>query len=127
MPKILGREPALWLTLVAVLVKVATAYGLNLTIDQQALVNAAAAAIVGLVIAAIVHEGAVAAITGLTQAGIALAVGFGAHLSADQQAALMSLVAIAVGMYVRTQVTAPVSAKAALPPLTAVTNDPYGG
>jgi len=127
MPKILGREPAMWLMLVSVIVKGATAFGLDLSTDRQAVINATAAAVVGLVVAAIVHEGAVAAILGLAQAGLALSVGFGAHLSADRQAAVMAAVAIAVGMYTRTQVTAPVPAKAPLPPLTAVSGDAYGG
>ncbi len=118
MPKILGREPALWLALVAVLVKAAAAFGLDVSVDQQAVVNAVAAAVVGLIVAFIVHDGAVAAVIGLAQAVLALAVGFGAHLDADRQAILMSLVAVAVGMYTRTQVTAPVAAKAPLPPLT---------
>ncbi|MFC8447692.1 hypothetical protein [Kitasatospora sp. NPDC057223] len=118
MPKILGREPALWLTLVAVLVKAATAFGLDLTVDQQAGVNALAAAVVGLIVAILVHDGAVAAVLGLAQAALALSLGFGAHLGADQQVSIMAVVAIAVGMYTRTQVTAPVAAKAPLPPLT---------
>ncbi|OKI16645.1 hypothetical protein [Streptomyces sp. CB03911] len=124
---ILGREPALWLSLVAVLVKTGTAFGLDLTVDQQSVINAAAAALVGLAVAVIAHDSVSAALLGAVQAVIALAVGFGLHWGADQQAVVMSLVAIAVGMYTRTQVTAPVSAKAPLPPLTAVPGDAYGG
>ncbi|MFB7908100.1 hypothetical protein ACFC1T_16845 [Kitasatospora sp. NPDC056076] len=115
MPRILGREPALWLGLVAVLVKAATAFGLHVTPDQQALVNAAAAALVGAIVAFIVHDGAAAAILGLVQAAIALAVGYGLDWTADQQAVAMSLVAAAVAMWTRTQVTAPVPALAQLP------------
>lgn len=124
---IFGREPALWLTLVSVLTKAATAFGLDLTIDQQAVINATAAAVVGLIVALLVHDGAVAAVIGLTQAVLALSLGFGAHLGADQQVSIMAVVAIAVGMYTRTQVTAPVAAKAPLPPLTAAPGDAYGG
>ncbi|MCG6493449.1 hypothetical protein [Kitasatospora sp. A2-31] len=127
MPRILGREPALWLGLVAVLVKAGAAFGLQVTPDQQALVNALAAALVGAVVAFAVHDGAAAAILGLVQATIALAVGYGLDWSADQQAVAMSLVAAAVAMWTRTQVTAPVSASRPLPSLSAVADDAYGG
>jgi hypothetical protein len=109
MPKILGREPALWLALVAVGVKCLTAFGLDVSTDQQAVINACAAAIVGVVVAVMVHDGVSAAVLGLVQAGIALAVGFGLHWSADQQAVVMSASAALVGMFVRTQVTAKVT------------------
>jgi hypothetical protein len=107
--KIFGREPALWLALVAVAVKLATAFGLDLSSGQQAVVNAAAAAIVGLVVAVMVHDGISAAVLGLAQAALALAVGFGLDWSAGQQAVVMSAAAALVAMFVRTQVTAPIS------------------
>ncbi|MFB7672957.1 hypothetical protein ACFC26_16265 [Kitasatospora purpeofusca] len=126
MPKIFGREPAAWLALVASLVKLLAAFGLDVTVDQQAMINTVAAAVVGLVVAVIVHDGAAAAIIGLIQAGLAAAIGFGLHWSADQQAVVMVAVAVVVGMWTRTQVTAPVPTRAALPPLSAVADDPYG-
>lgn len=108
MPTIFRREPALWLALVAVLVKTGSAFGLNVSTDQQAVINAAAAAIVGLAVAYLAHDGLSAAVLGTVQAVLALAVGFGLHWSADQQAVVMSLAAAIVAMFVRTQVTAPV-------------------
>lgn len=42
--KIFGREPAAWLALIAVAVKLSTAFGLDLTDGQQATINAVAAA-----------------------------------------------------------------------------------
>lgn len=107
MTKIWGREPALLLALIAVLVKTLAAFGLNVTPDQQAVINAAAAALIGVTIAIATHDGLSAAILGAAQAVLALAVGFGLDWSADQQAVVMSLVAAAVGMWTRTQVTAP--------------------
>jgi hypothetical protein len=107
--RIFGREPALWLALVAVGVKLATAFGLDLSCGQQAVINAAAAAIVGLVVAVMVHDGISSAVLGLVQAALALAVGFGLDWSADQQAVVMSASAALVAMFVRTQVTAPIS------------------
>ncbi|GAA1406304.1 hypothetical protein GCM10009639_54050 [Kitasatospora putterlickiae] len=114
MPRIFGREPALWLALVSVLVKAASAFGLRVSADQQTLINAAAAAVVGLVVAVIVHDGAPAAILGVVQAVIALGVGFGLDWSADRQAVVMSLVAAGIAMWTRTQVTAPVPGRPAL-------------
>lgn len=109
MPKFLGREPALWLALVAVGVKMLTAFGLDVSTGQQAVINAAASAIVGLAVAVMVHDGISAAVLGLVQAAVALAVGFGLDWSADQQAVVMSASAAIVAMFVRTQVTAKVT------------------
>jgi hypothetical protein len=111
MPKILGREPALWLALAAGLVKLIGAFWLHLSVDQQSLINALIAAIVGLVVARIVHDGMSAALLGVAQGSLALSVGFGLHMSADLQATILSTVGVAIAMFVRTQVTAPVPAE----------------
>lgn len=108
MRMIFRREPALWLALIAVFVKTLSAFGLDVSVDQQSLINAGAAAAVGLIVAAMVHDGVGAALLGVVQAVIALAVGFGLGWSADRQAVVMSLVAAVVAMWTRTQVTAPV-------------------
>lgn len=110
MPKIFGREPALWLALVAVAVKLTSAFWINVSSDQQAVINAAAAAAVGLLVAVSVHDGLSAAVLGFVQAIVALAVGFGLHWSPDQQALVMTAAAAVVAMWTRTQVTAPVTA-----------------
>lgn len=108
--KLFGREPAAWLSLVAIAVKLLAAFGLNVTSDQQAAVNAIAAAAVGLTVAVMAHDALAAPLYGFAQAGIALAVGFGLHWSADQQAVVLSFVQVAVAMFVRTQITAPTPA-----------------
>ncbi|BCK73995.1 hypothetical protein Srufu_079480 (plasmid) [Streptomyces libani subsp. rufus] len=110
--KIFGREPAVLLTLVAVLVKMAAAFGLDVTSEQQAVVNAVAAAAVGVTLAVMAHDGIGAALLGLVQAVVALAVGFGLDWSADKQAVVLSVAAAVVAMWDRTQVTAPVPASA---------------
>jgi hypothetical protein len=107
---IFGREPAAWLALVAIIIKLVCAFGLNLSTDQQAWVNAAAAALVGLIVAITVHDGIGAAVVGLVQAGLALAVGLGLDWSADRQAVVLSLASAIVAMWTRTQVTAKVAA-----------------
>jgi hypothetical protein len=110
MIRIFGREPALLLAFLAGLVKLGTAFGLEVSTDQQAVVNAAAAAAVGLWVAFKVSDGLSAAVLGFIQAAVALAVGFGLQWSADQQSIAMTVAAAAVAMFVRTQVTAPVPA-----------------
>lgn len=106
--RIFGREPALWLALIAVAVKLSTAFGLDLSDGQQATINAVAAAVAGLLVAVSTHDGISAAALGLLQAGLALAVGFGLHWSPEQQATVMSFAAAIAAMWTRTQVTAPV-------------------
>jgi hypothetical protein len=108
--KILGREPALWLALVAAAAQLSTAFGLDLTTGQQASINAAAIAVVGVITAFVTRDGISAAVLGLIQAGVSLGVGFGLHWSPDQQSTVMAFAAALVAMFVRTQVTAPVAA-----------------
>lgn len=115
--KILGREPAVLLALVAVLVKMAAAFGLDVSGEQQAVINAIAAAAVGLTLAVMAHDGVGAAVLGLVQAALALAVGFGLDWSADKQAVVLSVASAVVAMWDRTQVTAPVPASALKAPL----------
>lgn len=92
--------------LVAVVVKLVAAFGVNVSSDQQSLINALAAAVVGLAVAVMTHDGLPAAVPGFVQAASALAVGFVLHRSADRQAVVMSFAAAVVAMFVRTQVTA---------------------
>ncbi len=120
MGKIFGREPVLWLALVAVSVKFISAFWINVTPDQQAVINAAAAAVTGLLVALSTHDGVNAAILGVIQAIVALGVGFGGlHLDADQQALIMSLATAILAMFTRTQVTAPVPPAQATAPVIA--------
>lgn len=105
----LSRDPALYLSLFATALKLACAFWLNFSDDQQAILNAAAAAIVGVAVAIWVRrDGQVAAILGAVQAILALAVGFGLHLAAEQQALIMAFVGTALAAFVRTQVVAKV-------------------
>jgi hypothetical protein len=102
------REPAIYLTLFATAVRLLGAFVIQLTDGQQAVLNAAAAAVAALIVAFVVHDGQVAAILGLAQGLLALAVGFGLNIDADHQAVIMSFVGAAVAMFIRTQVVAPV-------------------
>jgi prepilin signal peptidase PulO-like enzyme (type II secretory pathway) len=115
-PKLFGREPAALLAFFAILVKLFSAFVINVDADVQAWVNAVAAAAVGIAVAWIVHDGLSAAIYGFAQAALALAVGLGLGWSADKQAIVLSVVAGAIGMWTRSQVTAPTPAPALAKP-----------
>jgi hypothetical protein len=110
----LSRDPALWLTLFATAVRLAAAFFTDISDEQQAVLNAAATAIAGLVVAVWVRrDGQVAALLGVAQALLALAIGFGLDLSAEGQAVIMSFVGAIAAAFIRTQVTAPVSPEGA--------------
>lgn len=113
----LSRDPALYLFLVATAVKLFSAFVLHVSDNTQALVNAVAIAVAAAIVAAVVkHDGQVAAILGVAQALLALAVGFGLHLSADNQALVMTFLGALAAGFVRTQVVAPASATGAIQP-----------
>jgi hypothetical protein len=103
---IFHREPAVILAFVSALVAVGSNFAFHWSSDQQSLLNAVAAAVVGLFTAWSVDKGGLAAaVMGLASAVLALGLGFGLALDATQQATVMSFVAAVVGMWVRTQVT----------------------
>jgi hypothetical protein len=108
-----SRDPALYLTLIATVIRLSSIW-LHLSVEQQALLNAAVTAAAGLLVAAIVrHDGQMAALVGVVQALLAVAIGFGLHVSAENQAVLMSFVGALAAAFVRTQVVAPVTATGA--------------
>lgn len=107
----LARDPALWLFLVATGVRLFSAFVIQVDDDTQALINALATAVASALVALIVRrDGQVPALLGVAQALLALAVGLGLHVSAENQALIMSFVGGLAAAFVRTQVTAPVSA-----------------
>lgn len=107
--KVLNRDPAAWLGLVAVLVQFLVAWGVHLTEAQQSYVNATATAVMGLFIAlTVARDQIVAAAAGLLVAVLQLGVSFGLHVSQDQIALAGALLTAALAAFLRTQVTAPV-------------------
>ncbi|MFJ3043592.1 hypothetical protein [Streptomyces tendae] len=109
--KILGREPVLLLGFVAVALKLSSAYGLDVSAEQQAVIMAVLSGVVALAEAIVLRTGAAAAaIVNLAQAGLALFLGFGLAMSAEQQALWMLVVEGAVALFLRREVTAPVPA-----------------
>lgn len=118
---IFKREPAWWVNLGGVLI-VFLGTLFPLTDVQQGWWNAVVASVVGVVVAAMTHDGVVAAAMGLFKAAVVLSAGYGVipvvhTLSSAQQAALYTVLAAISAAYVRTQVTAKVSASGkAVPP-----------
>lgn len=106
--KIFGREPAQLAMLVNVSVACLLAFVIRVNIEQQGAIMAVSTLIMGVVVAAMTHDGLSAAILGMAKAVLSLAIAFGLHWSVDQQALVLSLVAVVTGMFVRTQVVAPV-------------------
>ncbi|KUF18475.1 hypothetical protein [Streptomyces silvensis] len=109
--RIFGREPVYILAVVAIGLKLGAAYGLDVSEEQQTLINTALACAVAVASAVVLKNGAVgAAILQFASALLALFLGFGLDLSAEQQAGWMSLVAAVLALFEHREVTAPVPA-----------------
>jgi hypothetical protein len=111
--KIFGREPAAWAALASIVLQVIGAFVVGFDAETQAWVNAVVLAVLGLIVSVMVHDGVIAAITGLAQAVLTLAAGLGLDWSAEKQALILSLITAVAQFAVRQVVTAPV------PPLVA--------
>lgn len=110
MGKIYGREPAVWLAALGALWQILSAFGLDFDPKLQSIVTAVVAAVFGLVVAVQVHDGIVAAVTGLVVAGTSLVSYFALDWSAETQAKFVGAVMLILGIWVRDKVTAPVPA-----------------
>lgn len=107
--KIFGREPVYILAVIAIGLKLAAAYGLDVTEQQQTLINTVLSCIVAVASAVVLKTGAVgAAILQFGSALLALFLGFGLDLSAQEQAGWMSLTAAVLALFEHREVTAPV-------------------
>jgi hypothetical protein len=112
----LTGEPALWLGLFSGALQLAAAFFLPWPDETVAVVNAAAAALVGVWIAFTTKSndngGSVkAAILGAGQALITLALVFGWHATDKQTAAIMMFLTLATGVFIR-QTSKPAGAPA---------------
>ncbi|WP_399559451.1 hypothetical protein [Streptomyces chartreusis] len=107
--KVLAREPALALGLIAAAVKL-LGYEFNVSAGVQTGINTVAAAAVALIIAIVAKNGAWAAtLLQLAQAVMSLFVGLDLDWSADRQAVWMAGIAAAVAVVERFMVTAPLA------------------
>jgi membrane protein implicated in regulation of membrane protease activity len=110
---IFGREPALWLNFIAVVVY-AVGLTLGLSTDAQGILNAIAALLAGLIIAGFVKaEEWVPILLGMFKLVIALVISLGVDLSPEVQVMVMSALTAFLALATRTQVVAPVAPKAA--------------
>ncbi len=110
----LTRDPAFYAGLATAILQFLSLFFLHLTAGQQSALNAVFVAAAGFVTAAVVRrDGQVAAIIGVAQAIVSGVLYFGVHWTADQQASIMTLVALVAAAFIRTQVTAKVSADGA--------------
>ncbi|MDX3582549.1 hypothetical protein [Streptomyces europaeiscabiei] len=109
--RIFGREPVALLALIAVALKLGSAYGWDVSPELQTAIMVALSCVVAVVEAVVLKTGAAfAAIVNLGHAGIALLLGLGLAMSAEQQALWMLLIEGAVALVVvRPQVTAPIT------------------
>lgn len=109
--KVFGREPAVWLGLVAVGVQFAVAWGVSLSEEQQAGINAVATLAMGLAVAVMsARDQIVPAASGLLVGVLQLAVAFGFDLSQEKITTAGALLTALLALWLRTQVTAPVAA-----------------
>lgn len=107
--RIFGRDPAWVLAVIAAGVSAFSAFILNVTMDQQAAINAVAAACVGLGTAWwVARDKLLPAVVGVAQAVLLLAVTYGFDVPPEKQAILLTLVGLVAAGFVRTQVTASV-------------------
>jgi hypothetical protein len=118
MTKVFGREPAYWLALASGLIALVSAAVFPLTVDQQGVLNAVVAALLGITTAwALKGEGLVAALVGFFKAAIAAGLAFGLSLSPDVQSTAMVVVELVLtGVLVRPNVVAPVPASVSVDP-----------
>ena len=109
--KIFGREPVIILAFVAVALKLSSAYGLEVSAEQQGAIMAVLSLVVAVINAVVLKTGAVAAaIVNLAQGVLALFLAFGLHMAAETQALWMLAVEGGVALLLHREVTAPVPA-----------------
>lgn len=109
--KIFGREPVYVLAFIAITLKVASAYGLDLSAEAQGAIMAVLSLAVAVVSAVVLKTGAVgAAILNLGQGVLALFLAFGAEMSAQDQVMWLGLLEAGVALWLHREVEAPVRA-----------------
>jgi hypothetical protein len=105
--KIFGREPAVWLGLLAVVLQTLVAWGVHLTGEQQGAINAVVTFAMGLAIAVSVAREQIVPVAGsLMAAVLQLWVAFGGDVSQEQITTASAVVTAVLAAWLRTQVVA---------------------
>lgn len=103
---VFGREPAVWSSLVMAVVALLVAFGVDVSTETQGLIQAAVNAVLGLVVAALVHENVLPAVIAVIGAVLPLVVAFGFDITEAQQGAILAVAPIVLGiLFTRPQVT----------------------
>lgn len=111
--KILGREVSMWVSLAVAAVAVLSALWLGWDMETQGVVNAALAALGGVVVAVFVQRDKILpAVVGFAEAVLAVTLAFNVDVSPEAQSSVLALVTVATGFFVRQNVVAPVPAEA---------------
>lgn len=106
--KIFGREPVYWLALIAIVLKLSSAYGLDVSVEEQAAVMTVLSLAVAVANAVVLKTGAVGAcIVNLAQGALACFLAFGVEMSAETLALWGMGVEAVVALFIHREVTAP--------------------
>lgn len=120
------REAAMIPTVGAAILQLISVFLFPLTNEQLSLVNGALALIAGAITAfAVSAEKGLAALVGVGNAVVQVAIGFGLDLTTGQVAAIATALTVIAGLVTRTQVTAPVAPTMAKP-VVAIPNQSGG-
>lgn len=113
---VFGREPAVWLGLIAILIQLFGAFVAPISQTGQDVLNGAVAAGFGLIVAWKVHDGVIAALGGFATAALIAAVHYGLDWSEGKRTLLVMAITLSAQAFVRQNVTAPVPAGAVRKP-----------
>jgi uncharacterized membrane protein len=113
--KILGREQAVWLALVAGLCQVLTAYGLDLDGKLQGYITAAVVFVFAVGLAIRSGDGIIAMASGVVVAAGSLFTALGLDWAAEHQANVLAVITVVGSFWLRGKITSPTPATVSPP------------
>lgn len=123
--RIFGREPAVWVYTINVLVAVLVAYGLPLSQVQVATVSTVSTAVMALIVAILTRPFIVSALTGAVGTTLTAIAGFGLVLSEAQIGATVTALSVVLALVLRANVS-PAPSTSDYPPGTHAGRDLRG-
>jgi hypothetical protein len=121
--KILGRELAVWLALIAGVGQVATSYGLDLDGKVQGIVTAGVVFVFAVAVAIAAGDGIIALASGVVVAAGSLFAAFGLEWTAEHQTHILGLITVVGSFFLRNKIVAP-KGPGVSPPGKLVAHDP---